>query len=141
MPNWKKVITSGSNASLNTLTVTNGVTGDVIGTSSYATSASRADSVPLPGFGNGEILFNTGGVLSASNRIYISSNVLYAANGGTVSITGSLFGSATTASYALTAQTLLGSVTSASYAVSASFAPTAGNISAAVSLFNYNNFT
>jgi len=80
MPNWKKVITSGSNASLDTLTVTNG-------------------------------------------------------------ITGSLFGTATTASYALTAQTLLGSVTSASYAVTASFAPTAGKISAAVNLFNYYNFT
>ena len=39
MPNWKKVITSGSNASLNTLTVTNGVIGNVIGTSSYATYA------------------------------------------------------------------------------------------------------
>ena len=167
MPNWKKVVTSGSNASLNTLTVTNGVTGNVIGTSSYATSASRADSVLLPGSGGGEILFNTGGVLSASNRIYISSNVLYATNGGTVSITGSLQGTAsfaTTASYALTAQTLLGSVTSASfattasfvtgsiftngnkalsasYAVTSSFAPTAGNISAAVSLFNYYNFT
>jgi len=144
MPNWKKVITSGSNASLDTLTVTNGITGSLFGTSSYATSASRADSVPLPGSGGGEILFNTGGVLSAANRIYISSNVLYVTNGGTVSITGSLQGTAsfaTTASYALTAQTLLGSVTSASYAVTSSFAPTAGKISAAVNLFNYYNFT
>ena len=180
MPNWKRVITSGSDASLNTLNVANGITGSLLGTSSYATSASRADSVVLPGGGGGEILFNTGGVLSASNRIYISSNVLYTANGGTVSITGSLSGTATTASYsttlgasldsstigqlkllnsdgapintfnfvtattasyALTAQTLLGSVTSASYAVTASFAPTAGKISAAVSLFNYYNFT
>lgn len=80
MPNWRRVITSGSDASLNTLTVSNG-------------------------------------------------------------ITGSLLGTATTASFALTAQTLLGSVTSASYAVTSSFAPTAGNISAAVSLFNYYNFT
>lgn len=146
MPNWKKVITSGSNASLNTLTVANGVTGNVIGTSSYATSASRADSVLLPGSGGGEILFNTGGVLSASNRIYISSNVLYATNGGTVSITGSLFGTASlafTASYVETAQTAsyVQQAISSSFATTASFAPTAGNISAAVSLFNYYNFT
>lgn len=108
MPNWRRVITSGSDASLNTLTVSNGITGSLLGTSSYATSASRADSIPLPGAGNGEILFNTGGVLSAANRIYISSNVLYATNGGTVSITGSLFGTASlafTASYVETAQT------------------------------------
>ena len=38
MPAWKKVITSGSDASLNSLTVTNGVTGSLQGTSSWATN-------------------------------------------------------------------------------------------------------
>ena len=74
MPNWKRVITSGSDASLNTLIVSNG-------------------------------------------------------------ITGSLLGTATTASY------FSGTVVSASFATTASFAPTAGKISAAVNLFNYYNFT
>ena len=149
MPNWKKVITSGSIASLDTLTVSNGITGSLLGTSSYATSASRADSIPLPGAGNGEILLNTGGVLNAANRIYISGNVLYTVNGGTVSITGSLFGTASlafTASYVQQAisssfTTTASYAVSATYAVASSFAPTAGNISAAVNLFNYYNFT
>lgn len=39
MPNWKKVLTSGSDASLNTLTVTNGITGSLLGTASYASQA------------------------------------------------------------------------------------------------------
>jgi hypothetical protein len=45
MPNWKKVIVSGSDASLNSLIVINGVTGSLLGTASWAnnaTSASRA---------------------------------------------------------------------------------------------------
>ena len=42
MPNWKKVITSGSDATLNSLTVTSGVTGSLFGTSSYAITASYA---------------------------------------------------------------------------------------------------
>ena len=39
MPNWKKVITSGSDASLNTLIVSNGITGSLLGTASYASQA------------------------------------------------------------------------------------------------------
>ena len=42
MPNWKKVIVSGSNASLNSLTVDNGITGSLFGTASFAVSASQA---------------------------------------------------------------------------------------------------
>lgn len=42
MPSWKKVITSGSNASLNSLTVINGITGSLFGTASSAISASWA---------------------------------------------------------------------------------------------------
>jgi hypothetical protein len=47
MPSWKRVITSGSDASLNTLTVTNGVTGSLEGTASFAVSASWAPSVTI----------------------------------------------------------------------------------------------
>ena len=42
MPNWKKIIVSGSDASLNTLTVINGITGSLLGTASYATNAVSA---------------------------------------------------------------------------------------------------
>ncbi len=44
MPSWKKVLISGSDAALNSLTVTNGITGSLFGTSSYSVSASRAIS-------------------------------------------------------------------------------------------------
>jgi hypothetical protein len=44
MPNWKKVIVSGSNASLNSLIVDNGITGSLFGTASFAVSASQATS-------------------------------------------------------------------------------------------------
>jgi hypothetical protein len=42
MPSWKKIILSGSDASLNSLSVSNGITGSLFGTSSWAVSASRA---------------------------------------------------------------------------------------------------
>jgi hypothetical protein len=44
MPNWKKIIVSGSNAALNSLNVTNGITGSLLGTSSFATTASFAQT-------------------------------------------------------------------------------------------------
>ena len=81
--------------------------------SSYALSSSRADSIPLAGSGIGDVQFNNGGVLGASNRITISSNTLYITNGGILNATGSLYGTASwaesasnafTASYALSAQ-------------------------------------
>lgn len=45
MPNWKKVIVSGSNATLNSLNVINGITGSLLGTSSYATYAESTSNV------------------------------------------------------------------------------------------------
>ena len=44
MPNWKKVITSGSNAALNSLTVTSGITGALTGNASTATAASTVNT-------------------------------------------------------------------------------------------------
>jgi hypothetical protein len=42
MPNWKKVITSGSDASLTSVIATAGFTGSLLGTASYATQALSA---------------------------------------------------------------------------------------------------
>jgi hypothetical protein len=42
MPNWKKVIVSGSDASLNTLSVLNGITGSLQGTSSFSNQSSTS---------------------------------------------------------------------------------------------------
>jgi hypothetical protein len=44
MPNWKKIVTSGSDATLNSLNVTSGVTGSLLGTASYASNLGGFDS-------------------------------------------------------------------------------------------------
>ena len=44
MPNWKKIITSGSDATLNSLSVINGITGSLLGTASYASNLGGFDS-------------------------------------------------------------------------------------------------
>ena len=45
MPNWRKIILSGSTANLNSLTVTNGITGSLFGTASWAVNATTASLV------------------------------------------------------------------------------------------------
>ena len=42
MPNWRKIILSGSTANLNSLTVSNGITGSLFGTASWAISSSHS---------------------------------------------------------------------------------------------------
>ena len=56
MPSWKKIITSGSDASLNSINVTNGITGSLLGTASYATQALSASYAP----GGGNVFPYTG---------------------------------------------------------------------------------
>jgi hypothetical protein len=92
--------------------------GTLYGTASWAESASRADSIPLAGLGFGEIQVNNGGVIGASNRIYINlaTSTLHTANGGILSATGSLLGTSSYADQAL----------SSSYALTASFALNGG---------------
>jgi hypothetical protein len=50
MPSWKKVIVSGSDASLNSLNVINGITGSLLGTSSYASNADLLDGLNSTAF-------------------------------------------------------------------------------------------
>jgi hypothetical protein len=46
MPNWKRVIVSGSDAALTSVTATAGFTGSLFGTASYATNALSASYAP-----------------------------------------------------------------------------------------------
>jgi hypothetical protein len=46
MPNWKKVIVSGSDATLSSVIATTGFTGSLLGTASYATQALSASYAP-----------------------------------------------------------------------------------------------
>jgi hypothetical protein len=66
LPNWKKVIVSGSDAALNSLNVTNGITGSLLGTSSYATQALTASNANTASY-----------VVLAQTASYVSSNFQY----------------------------------------------------------------
>jgi hypothetical protein len=112
MANWKKVIVSGSNAELNSLSVTNNT--------SITGSLTVSGSVSLKGLTE----------LSASYIVgYTPStgDLFYASTGSVVSVTASYAMSASqavSASYATTASYALSS-TSGSYALTASYAETA----------------
>ena len=67
MPNWKKVITSGSIASLDTLTVSNGITGSLYGTASFATTASYAQTASF--IGGATIAIANGGTGQTTNTL------------------------------------------------------------------------
>jgi len=133
MPNWKKVITSGSDASLNTLTVSNGITGSLEGTSSYALTASLllgtiesasyalTASYALNGGGGSGAGFPFTGSAEITGSLIVTGSIL-----STDGFTGSLLGTASysnkslSSSYAETASyandfTILGSITSVNY--------------------------
>jgi hypothetical protein len=67
MPNWKRLIVSGSDAALNSLTVTNGITGSLLGTSSFATSASFITSLNTNAFVQGGNSFGSTAVLGTND--------------------------------------------------------------------------
>ena len=104
MPNWKKVIVSGSDASLNSLNVVAGVTGSLFGTASFAQTANTASYVLNA--------VSASYALSSSNAA-TASYILQAVSASFATNAAN----ATTASYVQNAA-------SASYALSASYAPT-----------------
>jgi hypothetical protein len=117
MPNWKKVIVSGSNASLNTLTVTSGITGTLTGNASTATSATsattatNANNINISATTSADTA--TSVVLVANQSTgnqspFIDSGLIYNANTNALTATtfvGALSGNATTATSATSATT------------------------------------
>jgi len=97
MPSWKKVIVSGSDALLNTLTVTNGITGSLQGTASYATNADFLDGR------DSSVFATTGSNIFVGNQTVTGSLFTTGSNTliGSTSLTGSLniSGSETIAGY------------------------------------------
>ena len=94
MPNWKKVIVSGSDASLNSLYVTNAVTasifsgsftGSLFGTSSYSISASQAITSSFITASNVFGPFGSNSVISSSYAL-TASYASFADNGGVTQI-------------------------------------------------------
>ena len=85
MPNWKKLIVSGSDAVLNSLSVNNGITGSLLGTASNATQATSASFATTASF--------YGGSVTSASYASTASNV----QGGAANYI-SLFNTATTLS-------------------------------------------
>lgn len=87
MPNWRKVIVSGSDASLYSLKVTNGITGSLFGTASHATSASYALTVTTASYAlTASFALNGGGggISTGSNTFYGDQII-----SGSLTVTGS----------------------------------------------------
>lgn len=156
MPNWKKVIVSGSDASLNSLNVTVGVTGSLLGSASYALTASY-----VPGTFNASASFSNSSTWTFTHNLgsqYVvvqtydtsfrqtipqeitltdanTATITFPTNetGYAIASKGGVGLSATTASYALTASYAStasfygGSVTSASFASTASYVNSLAN--------------
>lgn len=131
MPSWKKLITSGSDASLNSLTVINGITGSLFGTSSFAISASYAlsssQAVTASFATSASQAITSSFALNATSSSFATS-ASYAAS-ASQAITASFITTAQTASF-VTASNVFGpngsnSVISSSRAISASFSTSA----------------
>jgi len=88
MPNWKKLIVSGSDASLNSLNVAQNVTaqsftGSLFGTASFAISASYAPGTSINNNVDNYILTATG-----TPAINGEANATF--NGSTLAVTGNI---------------------------------------------------
>jgi hypothetical protein len=94
MPSWKKVIISGSNAALNSLTVTNGITGSLFGTASVASTSviTTQDTTPV----TYNVVF-TGGT-SGNQSLNVDATTLTYNPSTTTFTCPNLAGTATTAS-------------------------------------------
>jgi len=105
MPSWKKVIVSGSDASLNTLTVTNGITGSLQGTASYAINADFLDGK------DSSVFATTGSNIFVGNQTVTGSLFTTGSNTlvGSTSLTGSL--NITGSTTQIGSNTLLGNTT------------------------------
>ena len=141
MPNWKKVIVSGSNAVLNSLNVTNGITGSLLGTSSYATQALTASNANTASYVNqlnqSVVISGSLTVSGSTNLVGTTGTTLLSTNADTLTFTGSIFTSGSivsTGSLNITSVTssLLGTASYATQALTASYANTATSASYAL---------
>ena len=104
MTNWKKVIVSGSSATLTTVTATTGFTGSLLGTASLAdkihTARSATDAIFYP------TLVDSNNIGVSPESVFTAGTLTYNPNNGSLnatSFTGSLSGNATTATTATSA--------------------------------------
>ena len=128
MPAWKKVIVSGSDASLNSLNVTNGVTGSLFGTSSYSNNTDLLDGKDSSTFATTGSNTFRGNQTVTGSLFTTGSNTLV----GFTTLTGSLLVSGSTTQVGN--NILLGNTTlSGSITISGSSGP--GSTSASVQIY------
>lgn len=101
MPNWKKVITSGSDAAFNSVISSNGFTGSLQGTGSWATNAVTASFLPIATYQiTASVATNAVTASYVTGSIFTSANpVLSASYAATASYINSLYTSNFTASF------------------------------------------
>ena len=124
MPNWKKVIVSGSDARLSSLNVTSGVTGSLLGSASYALNADLLDGKDSTVFATTGSNTFVGNQIVTGSLFTSGSNILI----GSTTLTGSLNVSGSTLQVGN--NTLLGNTTlSGSIIISGSTSPGAATAS------------
>ena len=82
MPSWKKVIVSGSDATLNSLYAPS-ITGSLQGTASYAASASYVNPLVQNVFITGSLIVSASGTI---NDLQVGTNKLFVSASGNVGI-------------------------------------------------------
>ena len=117
MPNWKKVLVSGSDAALNSLNVTSLLS--VTGSSNLTGSLDISGSASILGNTGTTTFYTNADTLIFTGSVYLSGSIYQTGSLNVTSITSSLFG---TASWAQNATNTL----SASYALTASYALNGG---------------
>ena len=94
MPNWKKVIVSGSSATLTTVTATTGFTGSLSGSALSATTALSASTQLTTTNATHYLTFvDANNATPASEKFNTSANITFNPATGNLTLTGSLNGS------------------------------------------------
>ena len=123
MPNWKKVIVSGSDAALNSLNVTSLLS--VTGSSNLTGSLNISGSASILGNTGTTTFYTNADTLIFTGSVYLSGSIYQTGSLNVTSITSSLFGTASWAQNAITSSHAVNAL-SASYALTASFALNGG---------------
>jgi hypothetical protein len=123
MPNWKKVIVSGSDAALNSLNVTNLLS--VTGSSNLTGSLNISGSARVLGNTGTTTFYTNADTLIFTGSVFISGSIIQTGSLNVTSITSSLFGTASWAQNSITSSYAI-SALSASYALTASYALNGG---------------
>jgi hypothetical protein len=135
MPNWKKVIVSGSDAALNSLNVTNLLS--VTGSSNLTGSLNISGSTSILGNTGTTTFYTNADTLIFTGSVYLSGSIYQTGSLNVTSVTSSLFGTSSWSRNAITSSYTV-SALSASYALTASYALNGGGGGGGGDAFTYH---